>query len=261
MKLIRRLRPQGRSTWVLACATALAIGVTSAATGAVGDPVLVGKRTAAEGQTAIVGTSTTFATRQSNNNENDGGAASYGCRANLAAEPCLYVLNHRGGEAFFFRAKGSERAGFIEVVPPQGKTADDVAPFFTNATGVATGLNADEGDGRSADEIASAAVAAAQPRFARVNAAGTEVTGRGLAQAAAVQKVGTGEYKVTFDADVSKCALSATQTTATDAGAAAAVPVSGDTKAVTVVTRAGGGADGTGATAPADRPFDLVVNC
>jgi hypothetical protein len=60
---------------------------------------------------------------------------------------------------------------------------------------------------------------------------------------------------------VSKCALSATQTTATDAGAAAAVPSSGDAKAVTVVTRSGGGADGTGPTALADRPFDLVVNC
>jgi hypothetical protein len=27
------------------------------------------------------------------------------------------------------------------------------------------------------------------------------------------------------------------------------------------MTRAGGGADGTGATAPADRPFHLIVNC
>jgi hypothetical protein len=166
-----------RMRLAVAAAAVLAVGVASVATGAVGDPVLVGKRTAAEGQTAIVGTSTTFATRQSNNNEGDGGAASYGCRANLAAEPCLYVLNHRGGEAFFFRAKAAERGGFIEVVPPSGKSADDVAPFFTNATGVATGLNADEVDGRSADQIQSAAVAAAQPKFARVNAAGTEVTG------------------------------------------------------------------------------------
>ena len=250
-----------RPIWILTCATALALGVTSAATGAVGDPVLIGKRNAAEGQTAMVGTSTTYATRQSNNQEGDGGAASYGCRAPLAAEPCLFVLNHRGGEAFYFRSRGGERGGYIEVVPPQGKTADDVAPFTTNATAVAAGLNADEVDGKSAGDIVNEAVAAAQPKLAMVNAAGTEVTGRGLAQQAAVQKTGTGTYTVTFASDVSKCAYSATQSTATDAGATAATPASGNVNAVTVVTRAGGGADGTGATAPADRPFHLVVSC
>ena len=247
--------------WTVICAGVLVLGLTSVATGAVGDPVLVGKRNAAEGQTAIVGTSTSFSTRQSNNLENDGGAASYGCRALLAAEPCLYVLNHRGGEAFHFRSRGGERGGFLEVIPPTGKTADDVAPFITNATGVASGLNADEVDGKSATDIVNDAVAAAQPKFAIVNAAGTEASGRGLAQAAAVQKTGTGEYRVTFATDVSKCALSATQTTKTDAGAAAAVPVSGTPAAVDVVTRAGGGSDGTEPTAPADRPFHLVVNC
>lgn len=250
-----------RPALVLATATVLALGVTSVATGAVGDPVLIGKRNAAVGQTAMVGTSTTYATRQSNNQEGDGGAASYGCRAPLAAEPCLFVLNHRGGEAFYFRSRGGERGGFIEVVPPQGKTATDVAPFHTNATGVATGLNADQVDGKSASEIVTDAVTAAQPRFAAVNAAGTEASGRGLAQAAAVQKTGTGTYRVTFASDVSKCALSATQTTTTDAGAAAAAPTSGTATAVDVVTRAGGGTDGTGPTAPADRPFHLVVNC
>ena len=250
-----------RPLMVLSTAAVLAIGVSSVATGAVGDPVLVGKRTAAVGQTAIVGTSTTYSTRQSNDQEGDGGAASYGCRAPLAAEPCLFVLNHRGGEAFYFRSRGGERGGSIEVTPPQGKTAADVAPFHTNATGVATGLNADQVDGKSASEITSEAVSAAQPRFAIVNAAGTEVTGRGLAQAAAVQKTGTGAYTVTFGGDVSKCALTATETTTTDAGAAAAVPATGNVNAVSVVTRAGGGTDGTGPTAPADRPFHLVVSC
>jgi hypothetical protein len=261
MKLLRRLRPRGRSTWILACATALAVGVTSVATGAVGDPVLIGKRNAAEGQTAMVGTSPSYATRQSNNLEGDGGAASYGCRASLAQEPCLFVLNHRGGEAFHFRARGAERGGYLEVIPAQGQTADDVRPFITNATGVATGLNADEVDGKSANDIVTDAVTAAQPKFAVVNAAGTEVSGRGLAQAAAVQKTATGEYRVSFGTDVSKCALSSTQSTTTDAGAAAAAPTSGNANAVDVVTRAGGGTDGTGPTAPADRPFHLVVNC
>jgi hypothetical protein len=240
---------------------ALALGLTSVASGAAGDNVIIGKRNAAEGTTAIVGTTTSYATRQSNNMENDGGAASYGCRADLAHEPCLYVLNHRGGEAFYFRSRGGQSAGFFEVVPPLGKTADDVAPFKTNATGVATGLNADEVDGKSADDIQAAAVAAAQPKFAAVNAAGTEVSGRGLAQASAVQRTGPGAYTVTFSSDVSKCALTATETTTTDAGAASAAPVTGSVNAINVVTRAGGGTDGTGPTNPADRPFHLVVNC
>jgi hypothetical protein len=94
-----------------------------------------------------------------------------------------------------------------------------------------------------------------------VNAAGTEVTGRGLAQAGAVQRTGAGAYTVTFASDVSKCAFSATQSTTTDAGAAAAAPTAGNANAVNVVTRAGGGANGTGPTDPADRPFHLVVTC
>jgi hypothetical protein len=257
MNPLRRLRPRGRSVWILICGTALAVGLASVAGGAVGDPVLVGKRNAAAGTTAIVGTTPDYATRQSNNNETDGGAASYGCRSDAAHEACLFVLNHRGGKVFSFRARGSDSAGFIDVVPATGKTAADVAPFTTNARGVATGLNADEVDGKSAADI----VADALPRFAAVNAAGTEVTGRGLAQATAVQKTGTGAYRVKFASDVSKCALSVTETTITDAGAAAAAPVSGDATAIDVVTRSGGGADGTGATAPADRPFHLVVSC
>lgn len=250
-----------RNILILICAAILAVGVTSVATGAVGDPVLVGKRNAAEGSTAIVGTTTGYATRQSNNSERDGGAASYGCRADLAHEACLFVLNHRGGEAFYFRSRGGESGGFFDVIPAMGKTADDVAPFKTNATGVATGLNADEVDGQSAQDIVTAAVAAAQPKFAAVNAAGTDVTGRGLAQAGAVLKTGAGAYTVTFASDVSKCALTATQTTTTNAGATAAAPAGGNANAVNVVTRAGGGADGTGPTDPADRPFHLVVNC
>jgi hypothetical protein len=257
VKLIRRLRPEGRPTWILICATALAVGVASVASGAVGDVVRVGKRSAAAGTTAIVGSTTKYATRQSNNQEGDGGAASYGCRSNAAREACLLVLNHRDGRVFNFRSHGALSAGFIDVIPPSGKSASDVAPFTTNAKGVATGLNADQVDGQGASDI----VAAAQPKLAQVNAAGTQATGRGLAQAGAVQKTGEGAYTVTFATDVSKCALTVTETTTTDAGAAAAAPSSSNVKAVDVVTRAGGGADGTGPTAPADRPFHLVVSC
>jgi hypothetical protein len=258
VKLLKRLRPRGRSTLVIACTTVLAVGITSIATGAASDFVRIGKRNFAPGTTAIVGGTTGYATRQSNNNDGDGGAASYGCRADAGKEACLYVLNHHNGQVFQFSSTGGLNAGRILVTPPSGKTAKDVSPFTTNATGVATGLNADQVDGQSASDI----VAASKPPIAVVAADGTASTGsRGLTQSNAVQHTGTGTYTVQFASDVSKCAYTATETTTTDAGAASVAPVSGKTDTLQVVTRAGGGTDGTGPTAPADRPFNLVVNC
>ncbi|MEA2466258.1 MAG: hypothetical protein QOJ57_384 [Thermoleophilaceae bacterium] len=251
--------------WILICASVLAVGIASVATGAVGSAVRIGERNAASGTTAIVGTTSGYATRQSNAQNGDGGAASYGCRADANHESCLYVLNHSGGRVFTFQANGgATNAGIIGVAPPAGKTADDVRPFTTNAHGVATGLNADQVDGQSASDLTAAAQAAidkAKPLFAAVNADGTIAGNRGLAQANAVQRTGEGAYTVTFGSDISKCAYTATETTTTDAGAAAVAPVANSTVALAIVTRAGGGADGTGPTGPADRPFHLVVNC
>jgi hypothetical protein len=229
----------------------LAIGITAVATGATGDVIRIGKRTAGSGSTAIVGDTSAFATRQSNSRDGDGGAASYGCRSNSGREACLFVLNHStSGQVFRFQSDGGTPAGTINVTPPSGKTAADVAPFSTNATAVAKGLNADRVDGKSATEI----VAAAKPLFAAVNADGSVAGNNGLAQANAVTKTGTGAYTVTFASDVSKCAYSATETTTTDAGAAAVQPVTGTVAAINVVTHAAAGT-------AADRPFHLVVNC
>jgi len=256
VKLLRRVGT--RSTLVIAAATILAIGITSIATGAAGSFVRIGKRNAAPGTTAIVGSTTGFATRQSNNTNNDGGAASYGCRADVSHEACLFVLNHNGGQVFQFSSNGGVNGGRILVSPPSGKTAKDVSPFTTNATGVATGLNADQVDGQSASDI----ITATKPPIAVVDANGVASSNsRGLAQSNAVQHTTTGTYTVQFATDVSKCAYSATETTTTDGGAATAALVTGKTDTLQVVTRAGGGTDGTGPTAPADRPFNLVVNC
>ena len=257
MKLLRRLRPRGRTGMVLAAATVLAVGITSIATGATGDVIRIGKRTAGGGSTAIVSNTGAYSTRQSNNREGDGGAASYGCRANSGREACLYVLNHNAGEVFRFIANGSKNLGRIEARPGSGQTADDISPFTTNATGVATGLNADEVDGQSAADI----VAAAQPRFAAVSANGILTGGRGLAQSGAVQRTGEGAYTVTFAATVANCAYTATETTVNNAGATAVEPVASNANALQVVTRQGGGEDGTGPSGRADRPFNLVVNC
>jgi hypothetical protein len=242
----------------VASASILAVGVTSVATGATGDVIRIGKRTAGNGSTAIVSNTGAFATRQSNSRDGDGGAASYGCDSPASREPCLYVLNHStGGRVFKFQSNGGDSAGLISVRRPNGQSPDDVRPFTTDATGVATGLNADEVDGQSATDI----VAAAQPRFAAVSGDGILTGGRGLAQSAAVQKTGEGEYVVTFAASVANCAYTATETTTTNAGATAVAPVTTNANALEVVTRQGGGEDGTGPSGRADRPFHLVVNC
>jgi hypothetical protein len=247
---------------VIIGAAVLAIGITSVATGAAGSFVRIGQRNFAPGTTAIVGGTTGYATRQSNNNDGDGGAASYGCRSANGKKACLFVLNHNKGQVFQFSSNGGTNAGRILVTPPTGKKASDVSPFTTNAIGVATGLNADQVDGQSATDIVAAAVAKAQPLFAAVDATGNATGNRGLAQSNAVQHTtGSGTYTVTFATDVSKCAYTATETAATDAGAVGVAPVTGNNNALQVVTRSGGGADGTAPTAPADRPFHLLVNC
>ena len=104
-----------------------------------------------------------YGTRQSNVGQ--GGAAIYGCRttANLqeladttVSTPCLRVNNLSNGLIYSYRF-GSGRVG--GVYQAGATTADDptARPFITNATGVATGLNADRLDGLDAQQIIDAA--------------------------------------------------------------------------------------------------------
>ena len=96
-----------------------------------------------------------------------GGGAIYGCRstaggsaANPPKNPCIRANNLSTGFAFEFNATGAESAGSITV----GAGGDAKKPFTTNATGVATGLNADRVDGVEA--------AALKSRWLLVNEAG-----------------------------------------------------------------------------------------
>jgi hypothetical protein len=100
-----------------------------------------------------------YATRQSNKSTS-GGAAIYGCRTTPGTKPCLRVNNLSTGFAFEFNANGAQSAGLITV----GSGGDAKRPFTTNATGVATGLNADRVDGADA--------AALKTRWLLVNEAG-----------------------------------------------------------------------------------------
>jgi hypothetical protein len=209
-------------------------------------------------ETQIIANTATYGTRQSNKSATGGGAI-YGCRAKTgtANKPCVRSSNLADGLAFQF-STGGALTGTIDAVG-----GDNAKPFTTNATGVATGLNADRVDSKSADEISAAGAKAATDavtsgiRFAVVSATGTLGAKRGVASATSTA---AGTYQVVFDADASACVLTGTEQQTDDAGAVG-VELGADKKTVTVVTRSGGGADGTGATAPADRPFHLQGTC
>jgi hypothetical protein len=242
----RRFAALGPGKWALATALVLVLGGGSyAMASGEGRSLVAGKRNPTSGQitreTTIIAKTGGYATRQSNFNHGSGGGAIYGCRSNPGTQPCIRANNLTTGRAFEFATKGSE-AGFIQADGANAK------PFTTNAHGVATGLNADQVDGKSADDIV--ADAAAQNPTAQVKGDGTLASSRGVS--GNVQHTGTGKYTLTFTKDVSKCTATATQTDLTDPGVIAVAPQSSTT--IEVDTRSGGGS-------LADRPFNLVVTC
>ncbi len=195
-------RVPGRT--VLAGACVLAIAVPSVAIGAgEGRNVILGERNPGGGgelsrETEVIAANGSYGTRQSNKRDGDGGGAIYGCRSNPGAEPCIRSNNLKGGRAFEFDTVGKE-AGRIETGDPSG------APFTTNATGTATGLNADQVDGRDGASLA----AAGDFKFARVNAAGTAFVDNIQRGATAVfYRPAINAYDVTFDRDVTRCSAS-----------------------------------------------------
>ena len=211
---MKKLRFSGRAAIV--CSLILAIGVPSVAMGfGEGRNLLLGKRNpssnpslALSTETEIIANNSTYGTRQSNKKDGDGGGAIYGCRSATGNEPCIKSVNLKGGRAFEFNTVGPE-GGRIET----GNTAG--APFTTNATGVATGLNADRVDGKEAADFASAAdlktlsdSVAGSLFSAIVTNGNTTATGRGLAAAPNVSQTGN-DYTITFAKDVSKCAYTA----------------------------------------------------
>jgi hypothetical protein len=197
-------------------------------------------------ETEIIANVKTYGTRQSNKSNNGGGAV-YGCRSAAGGtptgnEPCLRASNLSNGRAFEFNANGGTEVGAIT-----GPAT--AAPFTTTAKGVATGLNADQVDGKSASEIVTDAQAGT--KFASVNGADGALSpnNRGAKSAS---RTSAGLYTVTLDADVSKCARTAT--------------VSGATPGV-VTTEAGATADAVTvhtfdlAGAATDHSFALTVTC
>jgi hypothetical protein len=148
---------------VLLATGLLALVIAPLGVAATGDTLREGMRNGtATKETSIVSnnaatTTTTggYATRQSNKSTTGGGAV-YGCRSTVGGSaatpptnPCVRANNLSTGFAFEFNATSGATAGSITV----GGGGDTKKPFTTNATGVATGLNADRVDGAEAGAL------------------------------------------------------------------------------------------------------------
>jgi len=159
---------------VLAAAIVLTAPLAIAGTG---DNIREGVRNpsgggAASKETQIIARTAkdSYGTRQSNLGA--GGGAIYGCRSSLDASsaaaigdpekstPCVRVNNLRGGKAFDFQTNTGRLIGVLQAGQNLTTPKPAVAPFITNATGVAVGLNADRVDGLNAADIIAQAAAA-----------------------------------------------------------------------------------------------------
>lgn len=273
--------PRTRS--VLLASGFLAIAIAPFGIAATGDSLREGRRNGTTvNETQIIGkinstTATTggYVTRQSNLSDTGGGAV-YGCRSQAGGSratptpqnPCIRANNLSRGLAFEFNASVGDVVGSITA----GGGGDTKKPFTTNATGVATGLNADRVDnldaagivatarvktGLDADAVDGLDSNDLRPRFAQVHADGTVGESRGLVTTNPVVHTDGDDadpYLVTFAGDLTKCAVSATLT-GVNIGEIMAdpQPIGGNTR-VTVTT-----ADSTGAKK--QRRFDVSLNC
>lgn len=247
------LSGRSRGPWILASALLVALlvapfagafGEGNGVKGGARNPSPDARRSYTK-ETEIIANVGTYGTRQSNKSSNGGGAV-YGCRSGAGGsaknnEPCVRASNLEAGRAFEFNSNSGTEVG--EITGPA-----TAKPFTTTAKGVATGLNADQVDGKSADEIA-----ASSNRFAVVAADGALAAGARGAKPPVGHTAASGVYTVDFDSDVSKCVATATVTGATPA---TVTTTATDADTITVRTFDAGAAPTAG-----DHPFNLVLAC
>jgi hypothetical protein len=245
---MKRFRFSARAA--VLCSLILAIGIPSVALGfGEGRSLLAGKRNpgypnATSKETQIISDASTYGTRQSNIRNGDGGGAIYGCRSAAGHEPCIRSKNLNTGHAFEFATDGNE-GGRITTKDATG------VPFTTNATGVATGLNADRVDSHDASDFAMAAdFLTAQVALPATGA--PTVTGRGATAVADDTTAGT--FTVTFNKDVSKCSYTASPVGDATPVAPGVAPATGNPNAVTVSFN-------NGTAPPTLHSFHLQVVC
>jgi hypothetical protein len=249
---------------VLIAVVAAPIAVASTIQGGVRNPV-GGSNLAYSQSTQIIAATPGFGTRLSN--KGTGGGAIYGCRSTVGGPPCVEADNLNNGLAFEFIAKGNV-GGTIHM------SSTKAAPFTTNATGMATGLNANYLQGRQASAFLGATAQAADSAklggvpatgyvqasqlsayattgsllFAVVSQNGSLGANRGATASSATSST---SYKVTFATGVSKCSFTASP--AGPAQASGSIGVAPDTGSPNVVD----------VSAPAALPlgFHLQVIC
>jgi hypothetical protein len=190
--------------------------------------------TIAQGQGGVAANTGGYTTRQSNKSDTGGGAI-YGCRAKPGTESCVAANNLNNGDAFRFQSGvnagtvGQIRFG-LDLTKPVDKP-----PFATNGTGLVKNLNADQVDGKSADDF----VGKGSLLFAVVAADGTVAANRGVPAngKAAVGASGSDRtFTVPFSGDVSACSMTASPTDLSD-GPVAVAP--GADKTTVVVSQDG----------------------
>jgi hypothetical protein len=271
--------PRTRS--VLLASGFLAIAIAPFGIAATGDSLREGRRngtTSAETQIisnipSSTGLTGGYSTRQSNLSSSGGGAV-YGCRSQAGGSratptpqnPCIRANNLSRGLAFEFNSSVGDVVGAITA----GSGGDAKKPFTTNATGVATGLNADRVDnldasgivavarvktGLDADTVDGLDSADLRPRFAQISSTGGVIESRGLIATNPVDHTGgSGVYEITFAGDLTKCAVSATLAGMSLGEIIADPDVAGADTTVTVKT-------GDSAGALGEHRFDVSLNC
>jgi hypothetical protein len=243
-------RSAGRIVTIAAAATVSAAIAAPLAVGAnEGEPVQGGQRNGTySSETKVIANNSIFGTRQSN--LGGGGGAIYGCRAATGAEGCIEASNLSNGQAFNFRFRGV-LGGSINTNVADKATAK---PFTTNATGVATGLNADRVDGLDAQQIVDQAKAGTKSTV--VTAEGALANQKGFTTSA---REAEGRYLVTADADITKCVPQVTVygTDQTPGSNATVEPVG--TTQIRIRTQSAGTA--TADPAAVDRQVALTVTC
>ncbi len=200
-------------------------------------------------ETKVIANNGAFGTRQSN--LGSGGGAIYGCRAANGGRGCVEASNLNNGQAFNFRFRGPI-GGTIRTNATTPAARDQAKPLITNATGVATGLNADRVDSMDAQQIVDKAVetAVGKTLMAVVGANGQLSNQRGIE---VVARESEGKYLVKTTSDISKCVPTATAFHSGAAGANVALEPAGK-QFLRVYTQ-------TSAGTQADRQFSLAINC
>jgi hypothetical protein len=206
-------------------------------------------------QTQIIASNSNWGTRQSN--KGAGGGAIYGCRSAPGAESCVRAVNLMNGIAFSFQSNSGSNVGSFQVGTSSAVNAN-ATPFTTNAAGKVTNLNADHVDGLSASQIESQAVSTAGATAQALSSNAAVAANGGLVHArgaTASTRTGLGTYIVTFGASIANCAY---QVTINSAGG---VPGVGTATGATATTVSVSTFNQVAASAAADLPFYLSVNC